>query len=394
MYIKTANNKQSLITENLSKRIKSLQFILIFLVVTVHTLVWFHIVIKTPEPVYVEKIRILFSDIIAKAAVPMFFLISSFFLYSKEENFVAVLKKKSRTLLLPYILWQFLYLSWTFIVQNNPVRESLATQDIRLLNFNVLDWLQAFLGNFSDKSDLNRLPYNYSLWFLRDLFILNLFFIPIKKMIDKFPLTVLMITILLWISDIQLWVIAPRALLFFALGYYIIKYNITEKSVDKIRFRDVGIVYIITTLLVLFFKKELVAIEKINIITGCLFFIKASFYFIKNGKLYNSLVWLGKFVFIIFAFHALILQYVIKIMNILMPMEGGFLLLKYFSAVILTILFCIMSGIILDKLTPKIYRLLTGGRSKKQNIPTPHTSVYTPSLSSVRISSHKGGSDS
>ena len=365
------------ITENLSKRITLLQFILSVFIVTEHT---FITAMNIPEPIYVEKIRILFSEIFAKVAVPLFFLISSFFLYSKENSFVTVLKKKSRTILLPYILWHVLYLLWVFIIQNNPITESSAPPESRLLNYSVLDWVQAFFGHFVNNPGLDRVPYNYPLWFLRDLYILTLLFIPIKKMIDKFPFLVLMMATLLWVSDIQLWVVAPRALLFFISGYYIVKYNITEESVDKIRFRDVGIIYIFSIFLELFFKDKMVVIDKINVIIGIIFFIKASFYFIKDGKFYNSLVWYGKYRFIIYAFHALVLHYAIILMNTLIPMNGGFLLLKYFSAVILTLSFCIMSGIILEKLMPKFYKILIGGRSKVQNTPASDKSLSTPSL--------------
>ena len=380
MYINNTNSKRPPISENLSKRIKSLQFVLIFFVVVIHTFFVYNKTIQIPEPVYVEKIRILFSEIISKAAVPLFFLISSFFLYSKEENFIPVFKKKSRTLLLPYILWQVLFLLLLFILQNSPIRESFALPESRLINYDAIDWMKAIFGNFFDKSDLNRLPYNYPLWFLRDLFILNLLFIPIKKTIDKFPFATLMTVSLLWVSDIYLWVVAPEALLFFVLGYYIVKYNITEESVDKIRLRDVGVIYFLTIFLNLFFKNNWVAIDKINILIGCIFFLKASFYLIKNGAIYNSLVWLGKYEFIIFAFHAPMLRYTIKIMDKLMPMKSIFLLPKYFGAVILTILFCIISGIILNKLTPGFYKILTGGRSTKQNILTPHTTIYIPPI--------------
>lgn len=354
------------IDNELSKRIHSLRFLLIVFVVFIHNTpdeINFHGNVGVLEiPVYIEKIRILFSGIIARIAVPMFFLISSFLLYTKENNFKNVLKKKCRTILLPYMLWQILYLLWAFAVQNNPIRESFAKPEDRLLNYSVLDWLQAFFGNFTDEPGLTRTPYNYPLWFLRDLFILDLLFIPIKKIIDRFPFEILAFVILLWVSDIQLWVVSPEALLYFILGYYIVKYNINRDSIDAIRFMDVGIFYCLTISLELFFESKLVAVHKINIIIGIIFFIRLSYWFIKNGKFYNSLLWLGKYEFIIFAFHAFVLGYVIKIMYMIIPMKGVLILVEYFSAVIITVILCIISSIILNKAVPKTYKILTGGR--------------------------------
>jgi hypothetical protein len=74
------------------------------------------------------------------------------------------------------------------------------------------------------------------------------------------------------------------------------------------------------------------------------------------------LVWLGKYEFIIFVFHAWVIQYVIKIMYIIIPMKNALILFEYFSAVIFTIVLCIISGIVLEKTMPKLYKILTGGR--------------------------------
>jgi fucose 4-O-acetylase-like acetyltransferase len=313
-------------------------------------------------PLYAEKTRDLISGVIGRVAVPMFFLISSFLLYSKENNFTTVLKKKLKTILLPYVLWQFLYLLWAFIVQNNPIRESFARSEDRLLNYGILDWLQAFFGNFTKEPSLIRAPYNYPLWFLRDLFILDLLFIPIKNMINKFPFGILIIVTILWIADIQLWVVSPEALLYFIFGYYIVKYNIRVKTTDKIHLIDICIIYSITIVLELFFRDKIPVIHKINILVGMLFFIKISLYIIKNDKLYKKLTWLGGYEFIIFAFHVWVLQYINKAMYIIIPMKGILILFEYFSAVIFTITLCIISGIVLNKIMPKLYKVLTGGR--------------------------------
>jgi surface polysaccharide O-acyltransferase-like enzyme len=365
----TGNRQQATpltIDSNLSKRINALRFLLIVCVVFIHNTpeeINFHGNVDILEiPLYVDIIRNLISGIIARVAVPMFFLISGFLIYSKENDFVIVLKKKCRTILLPYIIWQILYLLWAFIVQNNPIRESFAAPEDRLLNYSMLDWFEAFFGNFTNKPGLTRTPYDYPLWFLRDLFILDLFFIPLKKAVDKFPFGVFLLVMLLWVSDIQLWIVSPEALLYFVLGYYIIKYNINENKINKIKIIDIGIIYFLTVALELFLEEKFVAIHKINIVVGIIFLTTMSSYFITNEKIYNKMVWLGRHEFIIFAFHAWVLQYVIKILYIIIPMKGVLILFEYFCAVLFTVIICIISGIILNKIMPKPYKILTGGR--------------------------------
>jgi surface polysaccharide O-acyltransferase-like enzyme len=54
-------------------------------------------------PNYVENVQRLIG-IVAAIAVPLFFVISAYLLYTKEQAFLPVLKKKCRTIAAPYLL--------------------------------------------------------------------------------------------------------------------------------------------------------------------------------------------------------------------------------------------------------------------------------------------------
>lgn len=86
------------VDENVSKRIISLRFLLIVFVIFIHnnpTEVNFADGTEIYTiPIYVNIIRELISNIIARTAVPLFFLISGFLLYTKETKFIPVLKKR------------------------------------------------------------------------------------------------------------------------------------------------------------------------------------------------------------------------------------------------------------------------------------------------------------
>jgi surface polysaccharide O-acyltransferase-like enzyme len=159
-------------------------------------------------PIYVNIIRQLISNIIARIAVPLFFLISGFLLYFKETNFFTVLRKKSRTILLPYILWNILAIIFFYVAQNfSFTRPYFATFIIR--NFGALDWIGVFTGKsgiFADRG----LPLVYQFWFLRDLFILNLSFIGIKKLVDRFPFGTIFLFFVLWTSSINIYILYQR----------------------------------------------------------------------------------------------------------------------------------------------------------------------------------------
>ncbi|MDR0552081.1 MAG: hypothetical protein LBG72_08730, partial [Spirochaetaceae bacterium] len=78
------------IGENLSKRIKSLRFLLVIFVVIIHNGISEKALslrnITAVIPAYVGNIQRLIG-IITAAAVPLFFLISAYLLYAKEERF-------------------------------------------------------------------------------------------------------------------------------------------------------------------------------------------------------------------------------------------------------------------------------------------------------------------
>jgi fucose 4-O-acetylase-like acetyltransferase len=359
-----AGSRQPLAIDNeLSKRIKSLRFLLIIFVVFIHNQIS---EIKFSDgnqiyeiPIYIEKIRYLISEIISRIAVPLFFLISGYLLYKKEIRFTTNIKKKYKTILIPYFFWNIVNLSVFIIGQNLPFTKAYFGNPINdVSKFGLLDWLDVFGGKFTGRSS----PINVPLWFLRDLFILNLLSIGIKKIIDNFPLGIIVLFFMLWIGSLNIYIVSNEALLFFSLGYYIIKYDLNYKHLDNINNKDISIIYLITILLELFLYNSIPIIHKINIIIGILFLIKHSKFFIENKKLYESLIWLEGYAFIVYAFHGIILGILQKIYVRIFPMYGWYILLEYFGVAIFGIIICILTGLILKKLTPKIYSIIIGGR--------------------------------
>jgi hypothetical protein len=362
----------SVIDESLSKRIKSLRFLLIVFVVFIHNNPQFVNFAGGTEiytiPAYVNLVRTLISGIICSVAVPLFFLIAGFLLYAKETAFLPVLKKRSMTILLPYIVWNVLAILFFFTAQSFAFTKPYFA-NIIVRNFNAADWFGAFTGKsgFFGKEGY---PLVYQFWFLRDLFILTLLFIPIKKIIDKFPFAAFVLFFTLWISGINIYIVNTGALLFFAMGYYIVKYNLQYKEIDsniewgagKTRLLDVGVIYILTIIAELFLKEQVPIIHILNILVGCVFFIKLSYYFIKNEWLYDKLARFEKYAFFVYAVHGIALAVMQKLSVKIIPMHDAWLLVQYFAVNILGIILFTTIAVVLRKLFPRFYALLTGGR--------------------------------
>jgi hypothetical protein len=358
---------QTIIDENLSKRIISLRFLLIAFVVFVHNNpveVNFAGYSEIYEiPVYVDKIRTLLSDIITRVAVPLFFLVAGYLLYAKENNFFVVLKKKTRAILVPYITWNILGVLFFFIAQTLPFTKPYFANLI-IRDFGIIDWIDVFWGKLAKE---NHSPLIYQFWFLRDLFILCLLFLVIKKIIDKFPFGFLAILFILWILNADIYVVSPEALLFFTLGYYVVKYSLSISRVDRIKMYDIVSVYVIGVLMELFMVNYIPIIHKINILIGSLLLLKLTWHFIHNQKLYALFAWLENYAFFVYAIHGILLTILTKLSVKIIPMHGGWILVQYFSVNITGLLLCLISAMAARKISPPLYAILTGGRVKNSS---------------------------
>jgi hypothetical protein len=233
--------------------------------------------------------------------------------------------------------------------------------DHLIKNYGLIDWIDVFVGKFTERREYNY-PFVYQFWFLRDLFILNILFIWIKKLVDKFPFGTFILITILWTNNIKIYIVSPEALLFFTFGYYIVKYNLTEKNIDAIKTIDLSVIYGITIIFEYLFVEIMPTLHKVNIIIGCIFFLKISHHFIKNIKLYGVLSWLEKYQFIVYAVHGVIMPQLLKVYIRIIPLNGIFILLGYFFMILFGIFVSLMIGILFKKLLPKIYAISTGGR--------------------------------
>ena len=171
----------------------------------------------------------LISAIIAHVAVPGFFLISEVLLYKKEfkwkENFI----KKTRTILIPWFIditfWIVLYA----VMQMVPfARPFIFSNDSKLISeWGLFQYLDAYLG-------LTQSPLVYPLWFAQSFF-LNLIALPLKWVIDKFPKTTLIILWILLLSGIKspLFCLEVNALVYFCMGYYLVKYDLHFENIPR-----------------------------------------------------------------------------------------------------------------------------------------------------------------
>jgi hypothetical protein len=198
----------------------------------------------------------------------------------------------------------------------------------------------------------------------RDLFMLDMSFLVIKKIVDRFPFGTLIIFLFLWIANINIYFISTMALLFFSLGYYIAKYELKEESIDKINLFDILAIYTATIYIELFLYEYLSIIHSINTLIGCVLLIKLSKHIIENKRLYAFSERLEKYAFFVFAIHLPYSNILRKVMLKFFPSSNMWtvIFIQYFGLVIFEIMLFLGIGVVIKKKIPKIFALLTGGR--------------------------------
>ncbi len=178
-----------------SLSLKNLKTILLFLVVAIHcNLCFVHYDIREDFTCY-YYFQYYIVEILAKSAVPTFFVISGYFMVFKDKTFdghwfKSKLKSRIERLLIPYIIWNILYL----IVYTSE--KYLKGEDwASFLSYNLLRCFWA--------TDTG-LPIDYPLWYIRDLFLLIIvtpFLLYIIKSKLAFKVTFVVLFILYIYSD-------------------------------------------------------------------------------------------------------------------------------------------------------------------------------------------------
>ena len=137
-------------------------------------------------------------------AVLLFFAISGFLFFngmgSIEECFPKI-RKRIRSLLVPYVIWNVIFVGWYVALNFLPGVSSLVNSDI----------LQSFDNIYDIFAYLFIAPANFALWFLRDLII----FVACS------PLIYLLIKFLKW-RVIPLTIIAANFLPFVGFCYFVL----------------------------------------------------------------------------------------------------------------------------------------------------------------------------
>lgn len=358
-----------IISQTYSNKIKVLSVIAIIMVLFIH--VQMKEGASMPVVEYVQRVFGFCG--LSFIANPFFFVVSGFFFFrgvSLVSDCYPKIMKRVRTLFVPYVLWNVLFVSFFVVCYYVPaLSRYVGTQMVEnIFGSGVVNALFEIFVR----------PANFPLWFLRDLMIYvalsPLFFWTLTKY-KKGTLIVFFIFgtlgLLFLPPVIKLW-----GTFFFVLGGYIALHSSLNNVSDGISVRMAvicGVVYVFNA----FFRP--LAIVPLNgtdmfvELCGLIALWRLSDFVIKD---YNRcpLLRVSPFVFFVFVFHEPSLTILNKVGILLLGLHEWSLILLGIINPFIMLLLSVLVARVIKVLCPTAYSLIVGGRGVKSSVCTSFSS--------------------
>lgn len=344
-----------------SKTITCMRFPLIVGIVFIHINITrtrpfcFHgIVYGQNSPEWLYTIYELFGGVFANIAIPLFFIIAGYlFFYNRDygefttQGYVYKLKKRAKTLFIPYLLWNSLFIVAKILTCSSLLRTVAPTSGTLNLTFSSI--IHAFYNTKANPIVLydtpiginNIVPVDQPMWFIRDLMIVVLctpiIYWGIRKMKHWFPIILAIGYIVASVCDYS--ILFLGAICFFSIGAY---FSIMDKNI-VLEFRKIKYSLILYPLTILVYfctlQTPILPFMQIVVMTiGIITFVNICSWMVERGWGEVSIRLSGS-VFFIFASHTMIIDMIEKLLFMSMNRTDTPLnmLLLYFLTPLLTI---------------------------------------------------------
>lgn len=368
-----------MMNQELSKAISLLRFPLMVLLVFYHfdissigevsgnTGVW-----QIDLPVFPESIVAFVSWIGGSLCVPMFFLISGILFFHNYDGSIQVysskIKKRIRSLLIPYLIWNSLYI--VYLIYHH-YSHAIPSESLNLSFLSVISqyWDRTLypLVEIDGVTLVEGAPIYAHFWYIKELILLLLLSPAFYYMIKKcfYPSVITLLLLWLMITDTpntyQLLLLGFGGMLFLMVGGGISVKGIVLQHVFSSSWWYLP--FVIMSIIDMSFRDTVSSpyIHKVNILFGLIAIMKFAWKFVNSNIHINSAL-VGSS-FMIYALHALFISLLItKWCDLVTPYTWYMQLVLWLVVVGSNVLLCVAFDIITKRFTPYLNRLLTGGR--------------------------------
>ncbi len=349
-----------------SETISFLRFPLMVAVVFIHTIFPTSEIALEHTPLF-TGVYTLCAQIVARMAVPLFFLFSGYLFFRHTDTFTfdcykSKLVKRSRTLLVPYLFWNAAILFFYFVVQQAGLSSGRYKP---IIDYAPTEWLLAF-WNMPTADGSTSAPIDYPLWFLRDLMVIVLLSPIVHAVVKRLHLYVLVPVVLLWICNCETGIqgLSTTVICFFSLGAY---FALRRQHFVRIMQRLLPValpLYIVMAIVELFStgSSYVTYLHNTGILVGIVALVGLTARRLEQGR-WKIRRRLSDSSFFLFAYHAIPLSLLIKIcLNLLHPHTEAALIALYFIIPAIIVAAGVALYALLKKYLPTITALITGGR--------------------------------
>lgn len=294
-------------------------------------------------------LQYLLSGICGKLSVPIFLLISGYLFFREgsyvltKELWISKLKKRISSLLVPYLLWNFIgYIIYAIKV-----------------GFSFEDFFHSFwVIDIPGRSGSS--PIDGPLWYVRNLMIMVVISPIIAYMIKFTKWYLILIMTILWIIQIPPFNKGIGiAFYFFSLGGYLRVFDYHVENLQRYA-KYLILAYSIYVIYAFLMQSNSTCWDfQVGLILGICAIFSLTMHFIKYGNGNSKFVQiLSETSFFIYCLHDLLLQFLKPFFSDILG-TGDF---AYISLILVDIALCLGFFYVLKRISPKVTSLLMGGR--------------------------------
>lgn len=318
-------------------------------------------------PVY-WNISYYITEILARIAVPSFFIFSGFLFFNNIDHFNFTIyrtkiKKRIRSLLIPYLFWNAVVVMFYYLQQTFAPSLAGNTHNL-VVNYNIDDWVHAFWTD----------PISYPLWYVRDLMIVCVISPVIYFLIKRSGLIFPLLMLVLWLFRIDLLIRGDvEAVAFFSLGSFMSLKDNNGINICKKALPFTIISSIVLTILEILTLNSVISlipedslilkvIHSLNVLSLIMICIAVASILLDKGLAKRNET-LDKSCFFVYCFHALpIILFTILLARIMAPTNDINALAIYFISPAITLIIGVLLYYLINKFFPKFCAIITGGR--------------------------------
>jgi fucose 4-O-acetylase-like acetyltransferase len=320
----------------------------------------------------------LIDMLLTGANVPLFFIISGFlFFYNVDFNlgiYKSKIWRRVSTLLIPYFIWNTIAILLRLLPLIPYLSSMFPRASSLTYNFSFLNILSCYWTNYPGiivGTPQYYVPIDGPLYYMRDLMIVVLLSPMIHLLIKKAGASIVYLFGLFWIMEpfvdkaltIPCMVFMTKALFFFSWGAYmsINRINLEEKF-QKL-FTPSIITYVLTCILWLlskyYFPEWTLFIHRITILSFIVLAYNIAALCLRKGCKVNK--FLVSSSFFIYVSHCLILEYVRKILLVVLHPTNNLMLFVFYILTLAVVVFSLLGVFyLIRRYTPSLLKILTG----------------------------------